>query len=138
MSKTNAFVTITAFLILAIMAVGLQQGPVYAQGDADAELDFEVPWTLSGTIVSIEAESSNNPASVYIVTLDNGDSFKINPATTLPEGALEEGLEITITVVMDDDGYVAKIIILGLQGTPEGTPPGTPEGTPEGTPPGTP
>jgi hypothetical protein len=113
MSRTNAFVTITAIMILAIMAVGFQRGPALAQtGTSDTE-DFDVPWQLSGDIVSITPLNS----SVYLVVLSTGETVKINPATQLP-GALAVNDTITIIAVMDDDGFVAKVITMG---TPEAT-----------------
>jgi hypothetical protein len=116
MSRTNLFVTITAVLILAIMAVGFQRGPALAQTGSTEVEDFDVPFQLTGTIKPGSYQPLNSSVSLIILVVEGEEiTVKINPATELGDGALlDDGTTIyTFVVVMDDDGYVAKVITEG-------------------------
>jgi hypothetical protein len=124
MSRTNVFVTITAVLILAIMAVGFQHGPVRAEDGSTEVEDFDVPFQLTGTIKPGSYQPLNQSVALIILVAEDGEEIeiKINPATDLEDGALvDDGTTIyTFVVVLDDDGYVAKVITIGEDDDDEG------------------
>jgi hypothetical protein len=121
MSRKFTLFSLTAFVVMAMMTISLQNTPVRAQDGATATAtptdDFPVWLEISGTIVSITQQSN----SVWIVVLEDGTELLINPATNLGGIVLTVGQAIVVQVSMDEeeDGrFVAKIITSSGQATP--------------------
>ncbi len=95
-------VIIAALLALTLLGVDAQVNSVEAQGGPSS--DFPIAVEVTGEIATINANQ---------ITLTDGTSARITPATKGVSTALKKGLIVTITAELEDNDLVAKTIIVG-------------------------
>jgi len=102
----KASIPIGALIVLSILAA--MTLPISAQSDASPNAqsssnDFEVELTITGAVQSFTATS---------LTLSGGVVIVIPSGVTLPPGVMQ-GTTVTVTVVVNDDQFVAITIVIG-------------------------
>src|SRR5258708_1393863 len=126
MSRKSALITITALLAIMMIMMNLQTIPSQAAGpSATPGSDIAVTVEFTGTIQSLTTDE---------LTLSDGSSFKITPATKVPGTALTLGMTVTVSAEVDDEDFVADSITIGapVDNTSVGTPSPTDDGNGHG------
>lgn len=119
MFRKSVFASLFVLLLVGVVAVNLQSVPVKAQGGEtpETEGDFSAWIPFSGTVVTITTVSG----PVTLITLDDNTVIKVNPATQVSGDELKVGATVTGQASVEDDGLVAKTMVVTAAAAPTAT-----------------